>query len=69
MRSADHVRRAALAGADVATMPPKVMWQLASHPLTEKGVALFKADWAKSAPASGDVERQLRVMGVTGRCG
>jgi transaldolase len=48
LRSADHVRRAALAGADVATMPPKVMWQLAYHPLTEKGVALFKADWAKA---------------------
>lgn len=47
IRSADHVRRAALAGADVATMPPKIMWQLASHPLTEKGIALFKADWAR----------------------
>jgi transaldolase len=47
LRSADHVRRAALAGADAATMPAKVMWQLANHPLTDKGLALFKADWGK----------------------
>lgn len=47
LRHPDHVRRAALAGADVATIPPKVFWRLADHPLTGKGIAIFKADWAK----------------------
>jgi transaldolase len=51
LRTPDHVRRAALAGADAVTMPPKVMWRLADHPLTEKGVAQFKADWARAGQA------------------
>jgi transaldolase len=34
-----HVRDAALAGADVSTMPPAIFRQLISHPLTDKGLA------------------------------
>ena len=43
-----HVTQAAKAGADVATVPPNVFKQLIEHPLTEKGLAMFLADWAKT---------------------
>ncbi len=42
-----HVVQAALLGADVATLPAKVLWQLLQHPLTDKGIASFLADWEK----------------------
>lgn len=48
IRSPLHVRDAALAGADVATMPPAVIRALANHPLTDKGLEAFLADWAKT---------------------
>ena len=41
-----HVLAAAKLGADVATMPPSVIRALASHPLTDRGLAAFNADWA-----------------------
>ena len=37
-----------MAGADVATMPPAVIRRLANHPLTEKGLLSFLADWKKT---------------------
>jgi transaldolase len=40
-----HVLEAALIGADVTTAPFKVLKQLISHPLTEKGIAAFLKDW------------------------
>ena len=43
-----HVVAAAKLGADVATMPPGVLRQMYSHPLTDKGLAAFLADWQKS---------------------
>lgn len=43
-----HVTEAARLGADVATLPPKVLRQLYAHPLTDKGLEGFMADWAKS---------------------
>jgi transaldolase len=43
-----HVRDAALAGAHVATIPPAIMRALTQHPLTDKGLAQFLADWAKT---------------------
>ncbi len=43
-----HVLQAAKLGADVATMPPSVIRALANHPLTDKGLAMFTADWAKT---------------------
>ena len=43
-----HVLQAAKLGADVATMPPSVIRALANHPLTDKGLALFLDDWAKT---------------------
>lgn len=43
-----HILEAARMGAHVATMPPKTLRQLYKHPLTEKGLEAFLADWAKS---------------------
>jgi transaldolase len=45
IRSANHVTQAALAGADVATIPPAVIRKLADHPLTDKGLDAFVKDW------------------------
>ncbi|MEX0644971.1 MAG: fructose-6-phosphate aldolase [Parvularculaceae bacterium] len=48
IRSPMHVKDAALAGADVATAPASVIKALVNHPLTDKGLAAFLADWAKT---------------------
>ncbi|WP_027833694.1 fructose-6-phosphate aldolase [Maritalea myrionectae] len=45
IRSANHVSDSALAGADVATIPPAVIRKLAEHPLTAKGLEAFVNDW------------------------
>jgi transaldolase len=45
IRSANHVTQAALAGADVATIPPAVIYKLADHPLTKSGLENFVKDW------------------------
>jgi transaldolase len=47
LRHPVHVVESMLIGADCATMPPKVLWQLAEHPLTDKGLDAFIADWNK----------------------
>ena len=46
IRTPNHVREAALAGADVATVPPGVIKALAQHVLTDKGLEQFSKDWA-----------------------
>jgi len=43
-----HVVQAAKLGAHVATLPPAVLRQLYNHPLTDKGLAAFLVDWAKT---------------------
>jgi transaldolase len=43
-----HVVEAAKIGAEVVTVPPKILRQLVNHPLTDKGLAAFLADWAKT---------------------
>ncbi len=48
IRSDDHVKQAALAGSDVATVPPAVLRGLSEHPLTDKGLKAFLADWEKT---------------------
>ncbi|PLW76403.1 fructose-6-phosphate aldolase [Cohaesibacter celericrescens] len=48
IRTANHVKECALAGADVATIPPGVIKGLANHVLTEKGLEAFLADWSKT---------------------
>lgn len=47
VRSPQHVMDAALIGADIATIPFKVIEQLAKHPLTDIGIEQFLADWDK----------------------
>lgn len=48
IRTLNHVKDAALIGADVATIPPSVLRSLATHPLTDKGLDQFLADWKKT---------------------
>lgn len=48
VRNPTHVVQAAKLGADVVTLPPAVLRQLFQHPLTDKGLAVFLADWAKT---------------------
>ncbi len=48
VRTALHVKQVALIGADVATCPPSVIKGLVRHPLTEKGIEQFLADWKKT---------------------
>lgn len=48
MRSVEHVTRAALAGADAATMPPNVFHELFTHELTDAGLEQFAADWKEA---------------------
>lgn len=45
VRHPQHVVESALMGADCATIPPKVLWQLAKHPLTDRGLEAFLEDW------------------------
>ena len=48
VRTINHVKDSALAGADVATVPPATLKALVKHPLTDKGLEAFLADWAKT---------------------
>jgi Transaldolase len=48
VRNPIHIVESAKMGAHVATLPPKVLKQLVQHPLTDKGLAAFLADWEKT---------------------
>ena len=48
IRTPNHIREAALIGADYATAPPAVLKSLVKHPLTDKGIESFLADWKKT---------------------
>lgn len=48
VRNPIHLQEAALLGADIATIPYKVMQQMTHHPLTDKGIKLFLDDWNKA---------------------
>jgi transaldolase len=48
MRTPLAVKEVAMAGADVATMPPALIRSLAKHPMTDTGLAAFLADWART---------------------
>jgi transaldolase len=48
-----HVVEAAKLGADVMTAPPKIIWQLFKHPLTDAGIASFLKDWESSGQKIG----------------
>ncbi len=49
VRNPLHIMDSAMIGADIATIPLKVIEQLAKHPLTDKGMEQFLADWEKRA--------------------
>ncbi|PBC10712.1 fructose-6-phosphate aldolase [Mesorhizobium sp. WSM3859] len=53
VRTVNHVKQAALIGADVITAPPATLKALFNHPLTDKGLAAFLADWAKTGQKIG----------------
>ena len=46
IRSVNHVKEAALIGADICTCPAAVLHKLAEHPLTDKGLTAFLKDWS-----------------------
>ena len=48
IRKPQHIMQCALAGADIATVPFQVLMDAMKHPLTDNGIARFKADWAKA---------------------
>jgi len=48
IRSPKDILESARMGADVATIPPNVLWSLFDHPLTDKGLAAFLSDWKKT---------------------
>jgi len=56
VRSPLHIIAAAKIGAHVATLPPAVLRSLYLHPLTEKGLATFLADWAKTGQKIEELE-------------
>ncbi|MCO6393299.1 fructose-6-phosphate aldolase [Aliihoeflea aestuarii] len=53
IRTVNHVKLAAMIGADVATVPPATLKALVKHPLTDKGLESFLADWAKTGQKIG----------------
>jgi transaldolase len=53
IRTVNHVKQAALIGADVVTVPPATLRALVNHPLTDKGLEAFLADWAKTGQKIG----------------
>ncbi|WP_075997534.1 fructose-6-phosphate aldolase [Salaquimonas pukyongi] len=53
IRTVNHVKEAAMIGADVATVPPATLKALVKHPLTDKGLDAFLADWAKTGQKIG----------------
>ena len=48
VRTKNHITQSAIAGADIATIPPNLFHDLAKHHLTDKGLETFNADWEKS---------------------
>ena len=53
IRTVNHVKQAAMIGADVATVPPATLRALIKHPLTDKGLEAFLADWKKTGQKIG----------------
>ncbi len=45
IRSPEQVKESALIGIDIVTLPPKILWELFNHPLTDNGLETFLKDW------------------------
>jgi len=56
-----HVTQSALAGAHIATMPFKVLQQMVRHPLTDKGITTFRADWEKARKAASEATPEAKA--------
>lgn len=71
IRNPLQMTQAALAGAHVATLPFKILQQMVHHPLTDKGIAQFKADWSKARDAAdeGDGAKKQEVAATTAKPG
>ena len=48
VRSMEHIIESAKIGAQIATLPPKLIKELFIHPLTDKGLKAFLEDWKKT---------------------
>ena len=68
VRHPRHVTEAALIGAHIATLPFKILQQMVHHPLTDKGIVTFRADWdkAREAAAEKNSETEAAAAGSTG---
>lgn len=64
IRGPQHVIQAAKLGAHVGTLPPAALRSLFSHPLTDKGLSAFVADWAKTGQSILD-EQELAAVKKT----
>jgi transaldolase len=64
IRGPRHVIEAAKLGAHVGTLPPAALRSLFSHPLTDKGLSAFVADWAKTGQSILD-EQELAAVKKT----
>jgi transaldolase len=60
IRNPLHMTQAALAGAQVATLPFKVLQQMVRHPLTDKGITQFRSDWDKARKALAERDGSLK---------
>jgi transaldolase len=60
-----HVTQAALAGAHVVTLPMKVLQQMVRHPLTDKGIVTFRADWDKARKAAAEKTPEAKQEAAT----
>ena len=56
IRNLDHVVKSAKIGADVGTMPPSILGEMLKHPLTDKGLKNFLADWEQFVSENPDFQ-------------
>ena len=63
VRHPRHVTEAALIGAHIATLPFKVLQQMVHHPLTDKGIVTFRADWEKARQAAAEKNAESAAAG------
>ena len=68
IRHPRHVTESALAGSHIATLPFKVLQQMVRHPLTDKGIKVFREDWekARQQAESKDAQAPVGAAGSTG---
>ena len=63
VRHPRHVTEAALIGAHIATLPFKILQQMVHHPLTDKGIVTFRADWDNARKAAAEKNAESAAAG------